>query len=183
MVSTNERAMHCRRMGAVTIDRNDYKHWGDPPKQDDFESYSQWEGELRRFGRGIWDAVGRKTSPRIVVEHTGQDTLPTSLYVCQAGGMVVTCGATTGYGSQLDLRHLWMRQKRLQGSHFASVQQCAETVRLVAQGELSPCLSRVFRFEETAEAHQLMYDNRQPPGNMAVLVNAANGEGVGIGSI
>lgn len=183
VVSSSDRAQYCSSLGAVTINRNDYTHWGKPPKSEDPASYAPWEDELRRFGRGIWDALGAKVAPRIVVEHTGRDTLPTSLYVCQPGGMVVTCGATTGFDGSLDLRHLWMRQKRLQGSHFASVEQCAEVVQLVAQGELDPCLSLTFPFEQIGDAHQLMYENKQPPGNMAVLVCAERGEGVGIGSV
>ena len=37
--------------------------------------------------------------------------------------MVVICAGTTGYNATLDLRYLWMRQKRLQGSHFANDEQ------------------------------------------------------------
>ena len=34
--------------------------------------------------------------PRIVVEHPGEDTVPTSIFVCDTGGMVVICAGTTG---------------------------------------------------------------------------------------
>jgi crotonyl-CoA carboxylase/reductase len=30
----------------------------------------------------------------------------------------------------------------------------------------------VFEFEQTGEGHQLMYENRHPDGNMAILVGA-----------
>ena len=72
----------------------------------------------------------------------------------------------------LDLRHHWMRQKRLQGSHLANDGQAAAVTRLVADGRIDPCLSRTFSFDQIGEAHQLMLDNQHPAGNMAALVNA-----------
>ncbi|MDS4060061.1 MAG: CBS domain-containing protein, partial [Candidatus Contendobacter sp.] len=37
---------------------------------------------------------------------------------------------------------------------------------------LDPCLSRAFTYAEIPVAHQLMYENKHPHGNMAVLVGA-----------
>jgi crotonyl-CoA carboxylase/reductase len=65
-----------------------------------------------------------------------------------------------------------MRQKRLQGSHGFNAAQCRAVIQLAASGHLDPCLSGLFGLDEVGEAHQLMHENRQPPGNMAALVNA-----------
>jgi crotonyl-CoA carboxylase/reductase len=86
--------------------------------------------------------------------------------------MVVVCAGTTGYNADVDLRYLWMRQKRLQGSHFANDDQAYAFNELVVAGKIDPCLSRVFEFSKTGECHQLMYENRHPDGNMAILVGA-----------
>ena len=64
----------------------------------------------------LWDVLGEKRSPRIVFEHPGETTIPSSVFVCDTGGMVVICAGTTGFNATVDLRYLWMRQKRLQGS-------------------------------------------------------------------
>ena len=95
------------------------------------------------------------------------------MYVCDRAGMVVICGGTTGYRADIDLRYLWMRQKRLQGSHFANPVDCQAVVHLMNAGRLDPCTSLVLPFEKTGEAHQALRDNTQPPGNVAVLINAA----------
>jgi len=92
--------------------------------------------------------------------------------MCETGGMVVICAGTTGYNATLDLRYHWMRQKRLQGSHFANDEQCIGINNLVREQKVDPCMSRVFRFDETAACHQLMRDNQHPSGNMSILVNA-----------
>jgi crotonyl-CoA carboxylase/reductase len=44
--------------------------------------------------------------------------------------------------------------------------------KLVIEGKVDPCLSRTFRFDEIPQAHQLMYENRHPHGNMGILVGA-----------
>jgi crotonyl-CoA carboxylase/reductase len=44
--------------------------------------------------------------------------------------------------------------------------------KLVIDGKVDPCLSKIFKFDETGECHQLMRDNKHPSGNMAILVNA-----------
>ncbi|HZP57552.1 MAG TPA: crotonyl-CoA carboxylase/reductase, partial [Dehalococcoidia bacterium] len=64
------------------------------------------------------------------------------------------------------------RQKRLQGSHFANDEQAYGFNDLVVQGKIDPCLARVFPFEGIGECHQLMYEGRNPEGNMAALVGA-----------
>jgi len=65
-----------------------------------------------------------------------------------------------------------MRQKRLQGSHFANDTQAKGINDLVIAGKVDPCMSRVFAFDETGDCHQLMRDNLHPSGNMAILVNS-----------
>lgn len=86
--------------------------------------------------------------------------------------MVVICGGTTGYNGDVDLRFLWMRQKRLQGSHVSNAREAREVTTMIDQGLLDPCLSLTLGFEEIGKAHQLIHDNQHPAGNMAVLVNA-----------
>ena len=90
--------------------------------------------------------------------------------------MVVICAGTTGYEATVDLRYLWMRQKRLQGSHFSNDDQAAALNRLVWEGKVDPCLSMTLGFDEVGKAHQLMYENRHPRGNMAILVGARSAD-------
>jgi crotonyl-CoA carboxylase/reductase len=174
VISSDDKADFCKRLGAVgAINRKAFDHWGMLPHWKNQLDYEYWLKGARAFGKAIWDVVGEKKSPRIVFEHPGEDTIPTSIFVCDTGGMVVICAGTTGYNATLDLRYHWMRQKRLQGSHFANDQEAEGINRLVMEGKVDPCLSRVFPFAETGEAHQLMYENRHPQGNMAILVGAA----------
>jgi NADPH:quinone reductase-like Zn-dependent oxidoreductase len=40
-----------------------------------------------------------------VFEHSGEATLPTSIFVCATGGMVMICAGTSGYNVTMDLRY------------------------------------------------------------------------------
>ncbi|MDW8047216.1 MAG: crotonyl-CoA carboxylase/reductase [Chloroflexota bacterium] len=173
VVSSESKFEFCKRLGAVgCINRKNFDHWGRLPNWEDTEAMERFTAGARAFGKAIWDVIGERKSPRIVFEHPGQDTIPTSMFVCDTGGMVVVCAGTTGYNADVDLRYLWMRQKRLQGSHFANDEQAYAFNDLVREGKIDPCLSRVFSFDEVGECHQLMYENRHPDGNMAILVGA-----------
>ncbi len=173
VVSDDSKKDHCLRMGAEgVINRHEFGHWGRLPDFGDADAFGEWAKGARAFGQRFWEILGEKRNPRIVVEHVGEATIPTSIYVCDNAGMVVICAGTTGYAADVDLRYLWMRQKRLQGSHFANTEQCAAFNDLVRDGRIDPCLSRTGRFDEVGALHQMMRDNAHPPGNMAVLVNA-----------
>jgi crotonyl-CoA carboxylase/reductase len=176
VVSSPERASYCEALGAVgVIDRSAFDHWG-PQPQPGSSAYRTWSAGLRAFGRQIWDILGEQANPAIVFEHPGADTLPTSLFVCAPGGMIVLCGASTGYLAEVDLRILWMRQKRLQGSHYANLRECRTVVDLTARGILNPCLARIYGFNEIGQAHQDMYDGTAPPGNSVALIGATNAD-------
>ena len=174
VVSNDKKIDFCMRLGAKgCINRKKYLHWGMMPHWKDTEKYNKWAAETRNFGKAIWDIVGERRNPRIVFEHPGEDTIPTSIFVCDTGGMVVICGGTTGYNAVADLRYLWMRQKRLQGSHFANDEQAYAFNQLVLDGKIDPCLADVFQFDQVGHCHQLLYENNAPEGNMAILVGAA----------
>ncbi len=173
VVSSNDKFQYCKDLGAKgCINRNDFDHWGMLPHWKDNVGYGTWLKGVRKFGKALWDAIGDKRNPNIVFEHPGETTIPTSIFTCETGGMVVICAGTTGYNATVDLRYLWMRQKRLQGSHFANDDQAQGFNNLVLEARVDPCLSRSFEFGEIPLAHQMMYENKHPHGNMAVLVGA-----------
>jgi crotonyl-CoA carboxylase/reductase len=173
VVSSDSKADYCLALGAKgVVNRTKFDHWGILPLWEDTVAYNKWAAGARAFGEAIWEAVGARRNPHIVFEHPGEATLPTSCFVCDIGGMVVICAGTTGYNATLDLRYHWMRQKRLQGTHFANGQQTFATNELVCMRKLDPCLSRTFTFDELPAAHQMILETKHPPGNMAVLVSA-----------
>ena len=62
--------------------------------------------------------------------------------------MVVFCAGTTGFNLTFDARFVWMRQKRMQGSHFAHLKQASAANRFVLDRRVDPCMSEVFPWDE-----------------------------------
>ena len=153
------------------INRKDFNCWGQLPVVNS-DAYKTWFSEVRKFGKAIWEITGKGVNVDIVFEHPGESTFPVSTFVCKKGGMVVICAGTTGYNLTLDARYLWMNQKRVQGSHFAHLQQASAANKLMVERRLDPCMSEVFGWDEIPAAHIKMRRNEHKPGNMAVLVQA-----------
>ena len=120
------------------IDRKQFDCWGRLPDVDDAAAYAEYMKRVREFGKAIWDVTGKGNDVDIVFEHPGEETFPVSAFVVKRGGMVVICAGTTGYNLTLDARFLWMRQKRLQGSHFANLKQASAANDMVVTPQGRP---------------------------------------------
>jgi crotonyl-CoA carboxylase/reductase len=171
VVSSDDKADFVLSMGAKgVINRSNFKCWGQLPKVNTPE-FNDYMKEARKFGKAIWQHTGGKDVD-IVFEHPGEATMPISVFVAKRGGMVVICAGTTGFNLTMDARFLWMRQKRVQGSHFANLLQASQANQLVIERRIDPCMSEVFPWSDIPEAHEKMLENKHLPGNMAVLVTS-----------
>ncbi|MFB4421402.1 crotonyl-CoA carboxylase/reductase [Streptomyces sp. QL37] len=172
VVSNEHKADLVRSMGAeLIIDRAaaGYRFWKDERTQDP----SEW----RRFGADIRELTGG-VDPDIVVEHPGRETFGASVFVARRGGTVVTCASTSGFQHEFDNRYLWMKLKRIVGTHFANYREAWEANQLIARGMIHPTLSRVFPLADTGEAADAVRRNTHS-GKVGVLC-LAPGEGYGV---
>ncbi|MEX1109842.1 MAG: crotonyl-CoA carboxylase/reductase [Dongiaceae bacterium] len=154
------------------INRTLFDCWGQLPDVDDAVAYGEYMKKCREFGKAIWAITGKGNDVDFVFEHPGESTFPVSCFVVKRGGMVVFCAGTTGYNITFDARFVWMRQKRIQGSHFANLLQAAQANQLVIERRIDPCMSEVFSWADIPRAHTKMWKNQHKPGNMAVLIQA-----------
>ena len=110
------------------------------------------------------DAVKRLTHKRgvdVVFEHTGEATWEKSIRSLVRGGRLVTCGATSGYKGNLDIRYLFSRQISLHGSYMGAKIELLEVMRFFEDGRLKPVVDRVLPLENAADAHRALEDRAQ----------------------
>ncbi|HLU65052.1 MAG TPA: zinc-binding dehydrogenase, partial [Kofleriaceae bacterium] len=103
--------------------------------------------------------VKRMTDRRgvdVVFEHVGGDTFARSIKATRSGGRIVTCGATSGFSPQIDLRHVFFRQISILGSTMGSKGTLLEVLEHVAAGRLRPVIDRVMPLSQAAEAHRAL---------------------------
>jgi len=172
VISDESKRDYVTSLGAKgVIVRKDFEGcWGQLPNVNSPE-FAAWTKAARAFGKAVWDITG-KQDVDIVFEHPGEQTFPLSCMLVKRGGMVVFCAGTTGFNLTFDARYVWMRQKRIQGSHFANLKQASAANRFVIDRRVDPCMSEVLSFREIPAAHTKMWRNEHAPGNMAVLVSA-----------
>lgn len=156
VVSDDEKGKFCISIGAKGyINRNKYKHWGKISGLDE-RGYRKWIASAVKFRNEIFSITGNNKLPSVVVEHPGGDTLPTSLFVCSTGGMVVLCGATSTFMADIDLRFLWLTQKRIQGSHAGNADDAESFLSLAEKFDIVPEIGHVYEWEQLPEAHESM---------------------------
>src|SRR5437867_1542766 len=83
VVSSEDKFGFCLKLGAKgCINRKEFDHWGMLPHWTDNEAFAKWSQGARAFGAKFWEVLGERRSPRIVFEHPGEDTIPTSIFMC-----------------------------------------------------------------------------------------------------
>ena len=169
VVSSAEKGELVKELGAVDyVDRNEFKGMMRRGGESPDEEKARFK-ESRRFMKHVTELLGDQ--PDIVFEHVGQATFPTSVLTVKPFGKVVICGATSGYNLDFDVRYLWMRQKQIIGSHFANAYQAYKANELIEHGLIRPVVWKTLPFEDVANAHQMMHENKHL-GKIAILVGA-----------
>jgi len=102
-----------------------------------------------RFEGVVRKLTGKK-GVDVVFEHVGADTFNGSLLCLKRGGRLVTCGATSGPTTTLNLMQLFQQQYRIIGSFGASMRNIRESLAKMAGG-IRPVIDSEFplaAFEE-----------------------------------
>ena len=174
VVSDDDKVEYCKKLGAVGVHQPQaLQPLGHAARiGQDEEAYNDGSSGARAFGKAFWDALGEKPQPAIVFEHPGEATVPTSIFVCDTGGMVVICAGTTGYNATWTCATCGCARSASRARTSPTTSRPRALNDLVLAGKVDPCLSPVFEFDETGACHQLMHENKHPNGNMAILVNA-----------
>jgi crotonyl-CoA reductase len=168
VVGSDEKAAILSRLGCdIVINRHEIGLDSSP------------DGAIQR-GKALGKMIRARAGadPDIVFDYIGRETFGTSVFVARRGGVVVTCGSSSGYQHEFDNRYLWMNLKRIIGSHAANLAENWHCARLFNLGMLVPTLSSVYTLNEVGEATRLVQTNGHI-GKVGVLC-LAPGRGLGI---
>jgi len=107
------------------------------------------------FDKRVRD-ITNKRGVDVVIDYIGADTWVQSLRSARKGGRVLTCGATTGFAPQTDLRHIFYRQVRVIGSTMGSHKEFMDVMKCIFRGQLKPIIDRVLPLSEARQGHELI---------------------------
>jgi alcohol dehydrogenase len=116
-VSTDDKAAKAKALGADHV--INYKE-------------DRFEGVVRK--------LTNKQGVDVVFEHVGPDTFQQSMFCMKRGGVLVTCGSTTGVSSEINLFQLYQRQLRLIGSFGCNLRNLATVLGKMAAGIARPVI-------------------------------------------
>src|SRR5262245_3609977 len=118
------------------------------------------------FDKRVRDITARR-GVDVVVDYIGNDTWVRSLRSARKGGLVLTCGATTGFAPQTDLRHIFYRQVQVLGSTMGSHKEFLDVMKCIFRGQLKPVIDQVLPLQEAARGHELI-ESRQVFGKIVL---------------
>ena len=111
--------------------------------------------KTEEFDKKVRDLTNRR-GVDVVVDYIGADTWVRSLRSARRGGRILTCGATTGFAPQTDLRQIFFRQVQVIGSTMGSHREFLDVMKCVFRGQLKPVIDRVLPLEEARKGHELI---------------------------
>jgi NADPH:quinone reductase-like Zn-dependent oxidoreductase len=114
---------------------------------------SDWPKQVRALTGGAGGDV--------VFEHTGADTWPGSIKAMKNSGRLVTCGATSGFNAETDLRQVFYRQLKLMGSFMGAKGELLDAMPFIENGKIKAVIDRVMPMRDASAAHRLMEDRGQ----------------------
>jgi alcohol dehydrogenase len=115
---------------------------------------------------GVVRKLTAKKGVDVVFEHVGAATFNGSLLCLKRGGRLVTCGATSGPSTTLNLMQLFQQQYRIIGSFGASMRNIRESLAKMAAGML-PVIDTEVAFAEV-ERGLARLESRQVFGKIVV---------------
>ncbi|MFQ5512682.1 MAG: zinc-binding dehydrogenase [Candidatus Krumholzibacteriia bacterium] len=120
------------------------------------------------FVKRVREETGKR-GVDVCVDYVGKSTWVDSLKSLARGGRLLTCGATTGYDPQTDIRYIFYNQLEVIGSTTGTRNELLAPLQLLFRGEMKPTIGKVLGLAETADAHRLM-EKREVPGKLVIRV-------------
>ncbi|HEX5158702.1 MAG TPA: zinc-binding dehydrogenase [Ktedonobacterales bacterium] len=143
-VGSREKMEHAQRLGA-----------------DNVINYNELD-----FAQEVRKLTGKR-GVSVVVEHIGAATWAASMSCLARKGRLVTCGATTGNEGTTNIWNLFAKELMLIGSYGGTRTDLATVLRLVANGQLQPVITRTLPLESIAEAQRLL-EEREVFGKIVI---------------
>jgi NADPH:quinone reductase-like Zn-dependent oxidoreductase len=122
---------------------------------DEVVNYSgdDWPREVKR--------LTNKKGVDVVFEHTGAATWPGSIASLKTNGRLVTCGATSGFAAQTDLRQVFYKHITILGSFMGSKSELLDAMKFIESGRIRAVVDQALPLADARRAHELMEDRAQ----------------------
>jgi NADPH:quinone reductase-like Zn-dependent oxidoreductase len=115
-----------------------------------------WHKEVRAITKEIAKKKGEAPGIDVSFDHIGETHWNKQLTLLKYGATLVSCGATTGYNAQTDLRHVFFKGTNILGSTQGTKAELDQGLYWMGKGKIKAAIDSVYTFEQAAEAHTKM---------------------------
>jgi NADPH:quinone reductase-like Zn-dependent oxidoreductase len=96
----------------------------------------------------------------LVVDHVGEETLPTSIKLLKKGGRLSFLGTTTGDKGTFNIRYNFVNEISMNGVYMGRKSTLFRIAKLFEEGKLKPVVDKVFPLEEGEKAHRYLEEGK-----------------------
>ena len=125
-----------------------------------------WHKKVRMITKEISKETGKMSGVDVSFDHIGETHWNNQLAVLKNGGTIVSCGATTGFLAQTDLRHVFYKGINILGSTSGSKSELEDGFAWMAQGKIKSTIDSIWTFENAHDAHTKMLNGNDLFGKM-----------------
>ncbi len=112
------------------------------------------------FSRVAWEETGKR-GVDVVLDSVGEAMWEGCVRALAKKGRLVTYGATTGPGADLDVRRVFWKQIQVMGTTMATHAEFLRVMALVFEGRLRPVVDVVWPMDRIRDAHERLEEGRQ----------------------
>ena len=119
-----------------------------------------WHKEVRAISKELAKKKGEAPGIDLSFDHIGETHWNKQLQLLKYGATLVSCGATTGYDAQIDLRHIFFKGINVLGSTQGTKAELDQGLYWMGKGKIKAAVDSVYTFEQAAEAHTKMVSGK-----------------------
>lgn len=112
------------------------------------------------LGRAVRRLTGGAMAD-VVFEHVGKAVIGEALKCLRPSGRLVTCGATSGWDAEIDLRYVFSKRLKILGSRMGNLAEMREVWELASDGRLRPVVDKVYPLADARHAHERLESRGQ----------------------
>lgn len=108
------------------------------------------------YPKTVYKDFTQRNGIDIVVDSVGPATFSNSLRMLRNGGRLVTCGATTGPISKINLNTVFWKQLEIMGSTMSNQQEFRDVMKLVFDGKLKTVIDKEYMLKDAQKAERYL---------------------------
>ncbi len=117
--------------------------------------------EMKDYTKYVYIELTKRRGVDIVIDSIGNVTFNKSIRLLKPGGRLITCGATTGPISEINIANIFWKHLEIKGSTMGNQGEFHAVMQLLFNSKLDPIIDKIFPFEKIRDALRYLSDEKR----------------------